>query len=134
MKLNAAPALLICVVSLATSAVAAAGGKATSLAEAQTSIEANLRTSEGKAFDERLGKEFVEKHLLPLRQCKASAGNDLASFWILLKLDKDGGVEELLLHPETKLGACARDTYLKDKFLPPPRPDYWVGVYLKISH
>jgi hypothetical protein len=106
----------------------------TSLSDAQAAIEANLRTTEGKTFDERMGKEFGEKHLAPLRGCKSSAGNDMTSFWILLKLEKDGSVEELLLHPATKLGLCARDAYLKDKFPPPPRPEYWVGVYLQLSH
>ena len=58
----------------------------------------------------------------------------MTNFWILFKLDKDGAVEEILLHPETKLGTCARDAYLKDKLLPPPHPDYWFGVYLQLSH
>jgi hypothetical protein len=114
--------------------LATAADKGTSLANAQAAIEANMRTAEGKAFDERMGNEFVQKHFAPLRQCKASAGNDLGSFWILLKLDKDGSVEEVLLHPSTKLGVCAREMYLKDKFLTPPRADYWVGVYLNLSH
>jgi len=105
----------------------------TSLSEAQSAIEANLKSPEGKKFDERLGKEFVATHTSPLRQCRASSGNENASFWILLKLDRIGGVEEVLLHPETKLGLCARDAYLKEKFPEPPHPDYWVGVYLQLS-
>jgi hypothetical protein len=125
----AAAVLAVCAVGMSSAAPAA-----TSLSDAQSAIESNLRTPEGKAFDDRMGQEFIARHTGPLHQCKASAGNDLTSFWILLKLDKDGAVEELLLYPTTKLGACARDVYMKDKFLPPPRPDYWVGVYLKLSH
>jgi hypothetical protein len=131
MKTIALAALLfLCVLA----SLASAADKSTSLSDAQAAIEANLRTSEGKAFDERMGNEFVQKHMTPLRQCKPTAGNDLGSFWILLKLDKDGSVEEVLLHPSTKLGACARDAYLKDKFPAPPHSDYWVGVYLNLSH
>ncbi len=107
--------------------------KSTSLLDAQAAIEANLKTPEGKAFDERMGPEFVQKHMGPLHACKQS-GNELSNFWLLLKLDKDGAVAELLLYPTTKLGACAREAYLKDKFVAPPLPDYWVGVYLKLSH
>jgi hypothetical protein len=132
MKTITLAALLFCL--YLQSLRASAADKSTSLSDAQSAIETNLRTSEGKAFDERMGNEFVQKHMTPLRQCKPSAGNDLGSFWILLKLDKDGSVEELLLHPSTKLGACARDAYLKDKFLAPPHADYWVGVYLNLSH
>jgi hypothetical protein len=68
-----------------------------------------LPPPEGKAYDEQPGTEFVQKHLAPLRQCKQNAGDDLRSFWILLKLDKDGTVKEVLLYPATKLGTCARE-------------------------
>jgi hypothetical protein len=111
-----------------------ADDKPTSLLDAQAAIESNLRTSEGKAYDERLGREFMEKHLATMRQCKQSAGNDLESFWILLKLDKDGAVKEVLLHPTTKIGTCAREKLLNSAFSPPPRAAYWVGIYMKLSH
>jgi hypothetical protein len=133
MKIGLAALAFSFVWLLACSLVIAAD-KTTSLSDAQAAIEANLRTAEGKAFDKRVGTEFEQKHVAPLRQCKASAGNDLGSFWILLKLDKDGLVEEVLLYPSTKLGACARDAYLKNKFPAPPHADYWVGVYLNLSH
>ena len=116
------------------SALALADDKPTSLSYARAAIEANMRTPQGKAFDERLGNEFVAKHLGPLRQCKQTAGDDLRSFWILMKLDQDGSVKEVLFYPETKLGSCARPDLLKDKFPAPPRPAYWVSVYLKLSH
>lgn len=111
-----------------------ADDKSTSLSDARAAVESNLRTSEGKAYDERLGKEFMERHLATMRQCKQSAGNDLESFWILLKLDKDGAVKEVLLHPTTKLGTCARETLLKNTFSPPPKAAYWVSVYMKLTH
>lgn len=111
-----------------------ADDKPTSLADARTAVEANLKTPEGKAYDEKLGKEFMEKHLSTMKQCKQSAGSDLESFWILMKLDKDGAVKEVLLHPATKMGACARDTLLKSAFSPPPKPAYWVSIYMKLTH
>jgi hypothetical protein len=111
-----------------------ADDKPTSLSDARAAVEANLRTPEGKAYDERLSKEFMEKHLPTMRQCKQSAGNDLESFWMLMKLDKDGAVKEVLLHSTTKLGTCARETLLKSAFSPPPRPAYWVSVYMKLTH
>lgn len=111
-----------------------ADDKPTSLADARNAVEANLRTPEGKAYDEKLGKEFMEKHFSTMKQCKPSDGKGLDSFWILMKLDKDGAVKEVLLHPETKMGTCARETLLKGTFSPPPRPGYWVSVYMKLVH
>jgi hypothetical protein len=114
--------------------VATSEEKATSFADARAEVERNLNTPDGKKFDEQMGTEFVSRHLQPLRQCKQTAGDDLRSFWILLKLNKDGTTSEILLYPETKLGTCARAALLKDTFLPPPRPAYWVSVYMKLAH
>jgi hypothetical protein len=125
---------VVLVLWLAGSASICADDKPTSLTDARAAVEANLSTSEGKAYDERLGKEFVEKHLTTMKQCKQSAGKDLESFWILMKLDKEGAVREVLLHPTTKMGACARETLLKSTFSPPPKPAYWVSVYMKLTH
>jgi hypothetical protein len=112
----------------------AAANKSTSLADARSAVEANLLTPEGKAFDEKLGTEFVQKHLAAVRQCRQTIGGSLEDFWILLKLEKDGEVGEVLLYPTTKLGTCARETLLKDKFLSPPRADYWVSIFMKLAH
>lgn len=108
--------------------------KPTSLLDARAAVEANLRTPEGKAYDQQLGKEFPQKYLDTMKRCKQSAGNDLADFWMLIKLDKDGAVKEVLLSPATKMGACARETLLKGSFSPPPHPAYWVSVYMKLAH
>lgn len=107
--------------------------KPTSLRDAQAAVEANLKTSEGKAYEEKMGKEFPDKYLGTMRQCKQSAGDDLRSFWMLMKLGQDGTVNEVLLYPSTKLGLCMRDTLLKGSFSPPPRPAYWESVYLKLK-
>jgi hypothetical protein len=124
-------ALILC---MAATPRASADDKPTSLADAQAAVEANLKTPEGRAYDERLGKEFMEKHLTTMKQCKQSAGNDLESFWMLMKLDMGGAVKEVLLHPTTKMGTCARETLLKSAFSPPPRAAYWVSVYMKLAH
>jgi len=106
--------------------------RATSLSDAKNAVDENVRTSEGKAYDEQLGKEFQQKHLSTLRECKKSTG-DLSNFWILIKLDKSGAVKEVLLHPATKLGACTREVLLKSSFSPPPKQNHWVSIYLNLT-
>jgi hypothetical protein len=113
--------------------LALADDKPTSIVDAKAAVEANLKTPEGKAYDERLAKEFMEKQQATMRQCKQAAGNDVESFWILMKLDKDGAVKEVLLHPTTKMGTCARETLLKGGFSPPPKAGHWVSVYMKLT-
>lgn len=117
----------------ATSSYLEAEDKPSSLTDARAAVETNLRTPEGKAYDQHLEKEFVQNHLVAVRQCRQNAGSDRPSFWFLLRLDQDGTVQEVLLYPETKLGTCSRLALLKDKFPPPPKAPYWVSVYLKLA-
>jgi len=93
---------------LATPVALASDDEPTSLAAAQAAIDANLRTPDGKAYDETLGGELLQKHRDTLKQCRQNAAGKAESFWMLLKLDKTGAVEELLLHPTTAMGICAR--------------------------
>ena len=128
----------ICVVvfllSLIGTVVAVAADKPTSLSDAQAAIDANMRTAEGKTDDEQMGTDLMQKYLDSLRQCKRTAGGSQESFWILIKLDKDGLAKEVLLHPVTKVGNCDREALSKAKLVPPPRGDYWVGIYLNTGH
>lgn len=123
----------ILVVLLCSLAIAYAEDKPTSLSDARAAVEANLRTPEGKGYEEKMGKEFPDRYLGTLRQCKQSTGGDLQSFWMLMKLAQDGSVHEVLLYPSTKLGMCMREALLKGKFSAPPHPAYWESVYLKLK-
>ena len=126
--------LLVFLLSLIGTVLAVPDAKPTSLSDAQAAIEANMRTAEGKAYDEQMGKDLMQKYLDSLRQCKRTAGGSQESFWILLKLEKDGSVKEVLLHPVTQVGSCDREALSNAKLVPPPRGDYWVGIYLNTGH
>ena len=113
--------------------VPASAQKLTPVSVARAAIEANLKTAEGKAYDKQMGQEIMQRYASGMRNCKQTAGGGLESFWILMKLDKEGLVKELLLAPETEIGQCDREIFSKAKFSPPPRNDYWVGIFLKLS-
>lgn len=132
--LTAMAAILMCSAMLGSDQSGKLEDKPMSLSDARAAVEANLRTPEGKKYDDQMGTEFVQKHLGPFRQCKQASGDDRRNFWMLLKLDKDGNAKELLLYPETKLGTCARGALLKEIFSPPPRPAYWISIYMQLSH
>ena len=114
---------------LVGTALAFPDDKPTSLSDAQAAIDANMRTAEGKAYDEQMGNDLMQKYLDSLRQCKRTAGGSQESFWILIKLDKDGSAKEVLLHPATKVGSCDREALSKAKLVPPPRSDYWSAFF-----
>ena len=108
--------------------------KATSLSDAHAAVEANMKTQQGKAYDEKFGNEVMQRYLAGMRQCLKNGGGDAKSFWMLFKLKQDGSVGEILLAPATPAGSCDRDLLLKSKFSPPPRDDYWQGMYLNTGH
>jgi len=127
----AAVALVLCAVH---PVAASAQQQHTSVSDARAAIDANLRTPQGKAYDAEFGADFMQKHFGDIARCKAAAAGEAQSFWILLRIGTDGTAKEILLYPETKFGVCARDALVHGKFLPPPQPDYWVGVDMKLSH
>lgn len=125
--------ILVMVLAMMASPPILANDTPTSLADARAAVEANLKTPAGQAYDQQFGKEFMQKQLPAMKLCKKSAGKDLTSFWILMKLDKDGAAREVLLHPTTKIGTCARQELLHSAFSPPPKPAYWVSIFMKLN-
>jgi len=104
--------------------------KPTPIATAVAAVEANMKTSEGKAYDAQVGKELVKKYPPVMKACKEKANGEARSFDMLVRVEKDGAVGEVLLYPSTKVGQCLRETMLKDAFSPPPTPAHWVDIRL----
>jgi len=122
-------------IALMLALVATLGGqnKPTSISAATAAAKANLNTPEGKAYDQKFEAEFMPKHFATLGQCRETVASDRRSFWIFLKLDKDGTATEVLVSPSTKLGTCAQKALLKDKFPAPPHPAYWAGMFIQLA-
>ena len=110
-----------------------ADDKPTSIAAAAAAVEANMKTREGKAYDAQVGRDLAKKYPPVMKVCKEKADGDTGSFDMLVRLDKDGAVREVLLHPPTKISQCLRETMLKDTFSPPPTPAYWVEIHIDVK-
>ena len=106
------------------------------LAAAVAAVDANLKTSAGKQYDDRLGKEFPDKYWSSVRQCKQSlpAGTNLDPFDMFLKLNAEGKVQLVLVYPETQFANCTRAALLTGKFSNPPHDDYWINIHLELKH
>jgi len=120
---------LMTVVALASFCTAADKKK---LSDALAAVDANLKTSAGKKYDESLGGEFSAKYISSLKQCKQSmpTGANADPFDMFLKLDGKGKVQEVLVYPESQLAVCARNALLEGQFIAPPHNDYWVNVHM----
>lgn len=125
--------LLIAFVSLASLCLAADKKQ---FSDAIAAVDANLKTPAGKQYDERIGKEFSDKYMSSLKQCKQSlpAGTTIDSFDMFLKLNAEGNVLEGLVHSETQFMACARTALLTGKFSNPPHGDYWINIHMELKH
>jgi hypothetical protein len=121
------------VLSAALLTVAGAEDKPTSIAAAAAAVEANMKTREGKAYDEQFIKELGAKYLAVMKDCKEKAGADLRNFDMLVRVEKDGSVKEVLLYPPTKISQWLREPLLKAAFSPPPKPAYWVDIHMIVK-
>ena len=104
--------------------------------DAIAAVDANLKTPAGKQYDERIGKEFSDKYMSTLKQCKQSlpAGTTIDSFDMFLKLNAEGKVLEGLVHPEMQFSVCVRTALLAGKFSNPPHGDYWINIRMDLKH
>jgi len=98
--------------------------------DAEEFVETSLRTSEGKKYN----AAFAEKIRTWIQSCLAEGGgNDLGDFELLLKIGKEGKVEDLTgggtISPLTQCLAHMVSDFKVSKhvvFAPPPQADYWV--------
>ena len=104
------------------------------LEAALAAVNANLKTSAGKQYDELIGKEFPEKYWSEVRKCKQSLpGTSTDPFDMFLRLNADGKVQEVLIYPETRFASCIRDAVLVGKFTNPPHDTYWINIHVQIK-
>jgi len=98
---------------------------------AEESAEANLRTPRGQRYN----AAFAEKIHIWMQPClDDAAGSDLGSFELLIKVGKEGTIEEITGGGNSPLMSCLghkiNDFRLSKQavFPPPPQPDYWVRL------
>jgi hypothetical protein len=112
---------------------ASADDKPTSLATAAAAVDANMKTPEGKAYDAQIGRDLGRKYPAVMKQCKQKGQGDTRSFDMLVNVDQDGAVREILLHPQTKISQCLRETMLTDTFSRPPKPAFWFDIHIDVK-
>ncbi|MBA3912654.1 MAG: hypothetical protein H0X25_02070 [Acidobacteriales bacterium] len=93
-------------------------------------VDANLKTPEGKKYEEQMNTEFPQKFLPAFRQCKQSAGSS-SGLDMFLKLSAGGKVQEALIHPENPFTTCARAAVAGGQLSAPPHDDYWINIHLQ---
>ena len=125
----------VLVVLLAIGSICRAADKK-QLTAAASAVDANLKTSAGKQYDDRLGKEFPERYGSSVKQCKQSLPGDtnLEPFDMFLKLNAEGKVHVVLVYPETQFANCTRAALMAGKFSNPPHDDYWINIHLELKH
>jgi hypothetical protein len=102
------------------------------LSDALAAVDANLKTSAGKQYDEKIGEEFPAKYIPNIRQCKQSnPATSFDPFDIFLRLNSEGKVEEALAYPETALAICTRTALQSGQFSAPPHGEYWINIHLQ---
>jgi hypothetical protein len=96
---------------------------------AEESAETNLHTPEGQRYN----AAFAEKIHTWMQPCvEELAGSDLGNFELLIKVGKEGTIEDITGGGNSPLMSCLghkiNDFRLSKQVVlpPPPQPDYWV--------
>ena len=107
---------------------------ATTYEAALIEAKMNVKTAEGTKYDAEFGRQFGKRYLDTMARCTKDAdGKDVAPFDLLVRLAKDGSAEEVIVHPESKVGTCLGREVRTGKFLEPPQPSYWVRVEMTVK-
>ena len=101
--------------------------------DAYKAVAANVATLEGQKYDSVIAQEFSSRYMRAVKDCSAAASGTAPTL-LILQVSKSGGVEQMLVVPETASDACLRPKLAKAAFTSPPKPDYWVRVSLSIEH
>jgi hypothetical protein len=101
---------------------------------AEDSAQANLRTKDGEGYN----AAFAEKVQALMKPCmEGLAGSDLGEFELLIKIGKEGTIDEITGSGHSPLMSCLGqkiNDFRRSKeavFPAPPQPDYWVRFDLK---
>ncbi len=97
--------------------------------DAYKAVAANVATLEGQKYDSVIAQEFSSRYMRAVKDCSAAA-TGTAPTLLILQVSKSGGVEQMLVVPETASDTCLRPKLAKAAFTSPPKPDYWVRVSL----
>jgi hypothetical protein len=101
--------------------------------EAYKAVNANVATPEGQRYDSLVAQEFGKRYLRAVQDCTAR-GSGPSPTLLIMQMSKSGGVQQMMVVPETASDACLRPKMAKAAFTPPPKPEYWVRVSLTSSH
>ncbi len=97
--------------------------------DAYKAVAANVATPEGQKYDRVIAQEFSGRYLRAVKDCNAAASGPAPTL-LILQVSKSGGIQQMLVVPETASDACLRPKLAKAAFTPPPKPEYWVRVSL----
>lgn len=97
--------------------------------DAYKAVAANVATLEGQKYDSVIAQEFSSRYMRAVKDCSAAASGTTPTL-LILQVSKSGGVEQMLVVPETASDTCLRPKLAKAAFTPPPKPEYWVRVSL----
>jgi hypothetical protein len=99
------------------------------LVPALSAADENVRTPEGRTFDEQIAQTFTTNYSDALTACLKSTGEaSLTPFELVLQLGKDGKVEKALVTSPSDTSLCLEAKVQKGVFPVPPRPSYWVKI------
>lgn len=100
---------------------------------AQQTVEQNLRTPLGQKYADSAESFYSKTDTTTVRSCLDSVPKpDTAKVEALVMLSRRGRVKNVVVNPKTNLSDCLARGLLEDYFPPPPGPNYWIRLGIKL--
>ena len=100
--------------------------KGVRFSEALAQAKSDLATPEGRDYDRVLSTFLREQDAAVLTGCfRSTPAPDKGPFELVFLLDRQGGVVDAVVWPETNIGVCLKDGLKAKTFPAPPRDSYW---------
>lgn len=102
--------------------------------DAVTVAKANLRTAQGRTYDQLLSKHFERANGPVMQSCFAAVKEpDTTAFEMVFRVAKSGTVKSVLVWPETNISTCFRDALKGKAFPAPPADDYLAYMEMRFG-
>jgi len=108
--------------------------KLTDFADAMKAANDNLKTTEGKLYDDAVGRRAGKWLVQEISHCIAGLDSaDLRPFTVVIRVGISGKAEEVLCEPMTKVASCLESGFSAAFYPKPPGGSWWVKIDLTIK-
>lgn len=118
----------------AIDSIGSSGQPSSDFSAALKAADDNMKSKEGERYDGTFARKAGPWLAPAMRKCiKGLPNTELGPFTVLIRVDRSGKAEEVLVRPVTKVAQCLKPLFASAKHPRPPGPAWWVKMDVVIE-